>query len=189
MASNMFRPKMADKKFLEKFEIILDDQVGIYGIVMEKVRSELGLTDDRAVQAAAFTVWKQTMGTLGSLSPGAMFWAPSDDPAENLKNFEQYAAWYGSRADAFVVLCDEYAGMEEGGTRLVLRSIEMSKSQFDKVKDFLALADIVNVTSNVMTGHADEEDEAVIEEIRMLNAKAFGQKIGKSVDEILGGTE
>jgi hypothetical protein len=180
---------MANKKFLEKFEIILDDQVGIYGIVMDKVRFELGLTDDRAVQAAAFTIWKQTMSTIGSLSPDVMFWVPSDDPAENLKNFEQYAAWYGARSNAFIDLCEAKHDLDEETVRAVMRSIEFTQAMFDKVKDFDALSDIVNLTADILVGQVDEEDEKVLEEIGILNAKVFGQKIGKSVDEILGGVE
>jgi len=187
MANKIFRPRMADKEFLEKFDIALGDHIGIYKIIVGKIRNELGFTDDRAVQAASFTLWKQTMDTLSV--PNLSFWVPSDDAAKNLVNFEQYAAWYGDRIGAFISLCEAKHDLDEETVRAVMRSIEFTQAMFDKVKDFDALSDIVNLTADILVGQVDEEDEKVLEEIGILNAKTFGHKIGKSVDDILSGVE
>jgi hypothetical protein len=86
-------------------------------------------------------------------------------------------------------LCEAKHDLDEETVRAVMRSIEFTQAMFDKVKDFDALSDIVNLTADILVGQVDEEDEKVLEEIGILNAKVFGQKIGKSVDEILGGVE
>jgi len=184
MEKKMFRPKMANKEFLENFKIVLDDHLAIYRIIVNKVRKELGITDDRAVQAAAFTLWKQTVTTLGT--PNLIFWDPSDEPRENLYNFNEYAVWYGDRIGAFVSLCVETYDLEEDEVRTVLRTLDIKQSVFDSIVDHGAMAAIVKLTAEVLAGQKDEDDDDVRTEMKSLQAKAFGHTFGKSVDEVIG---
>jgi hypothetical protein len=181
----MFRPKMESDEYLDKFKVVLADHVSLYAIVIDTVRNELGLTDDRAVQAAAYTLWRQTTDTISQ--PGLTVWTPKETAFENLEEFPAYAEWYGDEAQAFVLLCFEYMNMERDDVTDTLREMEVTTALFETIVDYVAFANLVYMNHQLIVGGLEDDDADVKKQMVAFTATAFGQPIGKSVDDVIGG--
>ena len=186
MEKQYYLPKATNEDYVKRFEFVLEDYIDLYARVVDKIKTRVDLKDDRAVQAAAYTMWRQTTDTLAQ--PGLIVWAPSEHADENLENFDAYAVWHGNQTTAFVELAKEYIGIEEEIVREVLNSMEITSSMFARVGDFIALADLVKLNHLRLLDEIEDEDEAEKEAVRLTN-KAMGIKPGKSVDDIIGGFE
>lgn len=106
----------------EHYRHILSDVARRYAAALEEARL-FGLTDERALQAAAATIYLETRDLLGHFPPAAQDYKVAADPQENLARLAEYARAAGVLpAHAFAVLVSQISGAPAGQVLEALRA-------------------------------------------------------------------
>lgn len=157
MGSNNGRWQAPSKnpRWMAGWQAIVTDKKAMYATCVEAAR-ELGFTDDRAIQAAAATLYIAAVKELQVLNP-ADLWQPSKNPTENLKNLVAYSKYTGqSYTDAFVELVKEMEpDISDNAIYDALKQLGVTPARAKNVKDFADLGKAIIILCTTDPDPAD----------------------------------
>ena len=114
-----------------QYQRVLADVAARYKQALDIAFNDFRLTDERAAQAAAFSIYNETMQILAQIpADTALAYQPSTDPRENLAQLAQYVQAAGvSPAQGFSTLVSQLSGRTAGEVLDALRDMGINTNK------------------------------------------------------------